>query len=414
LARRCRSFIFTIILLATASLAWAQQPDSPLKVAVTCECDRAELQKAVPFVTFVTEQTGADVHVLVSTGTGQWTLSATGLGRFAGRERTITFTIALPATPETIAADLGRFMKLLLTEYAADTPLGSRLDVAFKRPAAASQAQPLQQDQKDPWNYWVFRMGANVNMYGEQSSSENSHYLNASANRTTANWKLRLSGYRSLSKSSFDVDETTTVKSRLSDWSGELLAVKSLGPRWSLGLTSSLVGNTYSNARRVARVDPGIEFDWFPYSESSRRSLTFVYSAGTARYEYLRETIFSKLEETIWQHSLRSSLGLRQPWGSAGASLQFLQQLSHPDRTRLAFNANMNIRVLRSLTLSTSGSYTRIRDQFTLEKGDASDEEVLLRQRQLATGYRYSFSVGFSYAFGSLSNASVNPRFGGG
>jgi hypothetical protein len=174
------------------------------------------------------------------------------------------------------------------------------------------------------------------------------------------------------------------------------------------------VGSTYSNARRIARVDPGIEFDWFPYSESSRRSLTFIYSVGTARYEYLRETIFSKLEETIWQHSVRSSLGLRQPWGTAGASLQFVQQLSSPDRTRFVLNANMNIRVLKSLTLNSSGSYTRIRDQFTLEKGDATDEQVLLRQRQLATGYRYSFSVGFSYAFGALSNASVNPRFGGG
>ena len=414
MASRFRGVICVVALLCTPSLAPAQQPESQLIVAVTCECDRAALQKAAPFVTIVTEPTGADVHVLVSIQMGQWTLAATGLGRFAGRERTITFAIALPAAAETIAADLGRFMKLLLAEYAADTSLGSRLDVSFARPAAAGQGQPAQQDQKDPWNYWVFRMGASTNMYGEASASDRSQYFNASANRTTENWKLRVSGNRSLSKSSFDLDETTTIKSRVLEWNVDGLAVKSLGPRWSLGLTSSLVGSTYNNARRVARVDPGIEFDWFPYKESSRRSLTFIYSVGAARYEYLRETIFSKLEETIWQHSLRSSLGLRQPWGSAGASLQFLQQLSHPDRTRLNFNANMNIRVLKSLTLSTSGSYSRIRDQFTLEKGDATDEEVLLRQRQLATGYRYSFSVGFSYAFGSLSNASVNPRFGGG
>ncbi len=382
-------------------------------VAVTCECDRAALQKAVPFVTVVSERTGADLHVLVSIQLGQWSLAATGLGRFAGRDRTFTFAIALPAAPETIAADLGRFMKLMLAEYAADTSLGSRLDVSF-RPAAASQTQPLQQDQKDPWNYWIFRLSASTNMYGEQSSSDRSYSYNASANRTTERWKLRLSGYRSVSKSSFDLSETTTIKSRFSDWSAEGLAVKSLGPRWSLGVTSSLVGSTYSNARRIARVDPGIEFDLFPYSESSRRSLTFVYAVGAARYDYLRETIFSKLEETVWQHSLRSSLGLRQSWGSAGASLQFTQQLSSPDRTRLGLNANMSIRLLKSLTLSTSGSYSRIRDQFTLEKGEATDEEVLLRQRQLATGYRYSFSIGFGYAFGALSNASVNPRFGGG
>jgi hypothetical protein len=388
-----------------------------LTVAVTCDCDRAALQKAVPFVTIVAEHPGADVSVTVSTralaeATAQWSVAATGLGRFAGRERRITFDVATTASPEAVAADLARFMKLVLTEFAAETTLGSRMDVVFKRPASANQ--PLQQDQKDPWNYWVFRMGASTNMYGEQSASDNSHYFSASANRTTENWKLRVAGNRNLSESEFDLDETTTIHSRFSDWSTELIAVKSLGPRWSLGVTSSLVGSTYSNARRVARVDPGLEFDWFPYKESSRRSLTFIYSVGAARYEYLRETIFSKLEETVWQHSLRSSLGLRQAWGSAGASLQFTQQLSAPDRTRLALNANMNIRVFKSLTLNSSGSYSRIRDQFTLEKGDASDEEVLLRQRQLATGYRYSFSFGFSLAFGALSNASVNPRFGGG
>lgn len=368
----------------------------------------------MPFVKIVTEESGADVRVVVSAKAPAWSLVATGLGRFAGRDRTVAFDVASTAPPEAAARDLARFMKLVLTEYAADTSLGSRLDVSFARPAAASQAPSVQKDQKDPWNYWVFRMNANTNLYGEASASERYYSYSASANRTTADWKLRLSAYRSLSKSSFDLDETTTIINRQSDWSVESLAVKSLGPRWSFGVTSSLTGNTYSNARRVARVDPGIEFDVFPYTESSRRSLTFVYSVGTARYEYLRETIFGQLEETVWQHSLRSSLGLRQSWGSAGASAQFVQQLSAPERTRLNFNANMNIRVLKSLTLSTSGSYSRIRDQFTLEKGDASDEEVLLRQRQLATGYRYSFSVGFSYAFGALSNASVNPRFGGG
>ena len=368
----------------------------------------------MPFVTIATEQAGADVHVVVSKQAEQWSMVASGLGGFAGRDRTVTFVVAASATPESAAADLARVMKLVLAEYAADTSLGSRLDVSFRPPNAASQTQPLQQDQKDPWNYWTFRLNASSSMFGEQSASDRSYSFNASANRTTEQWKLRFSAYRSLSKSSFDLDETTTIRSRLSDWSAEGLAVKSLGPRWSLGVTSSIVGSTYSNARRVARMDPGIEFDWFPYKESSRRSLTFVYSVGAARYEYLRETIFSKLEETVWQHSFRSSLGLRQPWGSVGASMQFVQQLSALERTRLGLNANMNIRLLKSLTLSTSGSYSRIRDQFTLEKGDATDEQVLLRQRQLATGYRYSFSVGFGYAFGALSNATVNPRFGGG
>ena len=62
--------------------------------------------------------------------------------------------------------------------------------------------------------------------------------------------------------------------------------------------------------------------------------------------------------------------------------------------------------MLKSLTLNGEANYARIRDQFTLEKGEASDDEVLLRQRQLATGHRYFVSFGFSYSFGALKNTS--------
>jgi hypothetical protein len=37
---------------------------------------------------------------------------------------------------------------------------------------------------------------------------------------------------------------------------------------------------------------------------------------------------------------------------------------------------------------------------------------ILVRMRELATGYRYYFSVGVSYSFGSIFNNVVNPRFG--
>ena len=66
---------------------------------------------------------------------------------------------------------------------------------------------------------------------------------------------------------------------------------------------------------------------------------------------------------------------------------------------------------LRNITKDFPGVRALDGVSFTLEKGEATEEEVLLRQRQLATGHRYSVSVGFSFSFGSLSNATVNPRF---
>ena len=75
MSRRYQIVIGTLLLLVgAASPVSAQQPDLPLIVAVTCTCDRAALQKAVPFVTIVAPQAGADVQVVVSTqgdfGTG--------------------------------------------------------------------------------------------------------------------------------------------------------------------------------------------------------------------------------------------------------------------------------------------------------------------------------------------------------
>ena len=396
----------------------AQQPlEGALKVQLVCDaCDLAALRKDLPFVEFLSDAATADVEVRVTISAAdanqRWSLAIGGRGRFTGQNRTVAFL----ATPEMTPADtnraLARTLKLGLAEFIVATPPGRFVDVTFARPAAAAGAPPPVQ--VDPWNYWVFRFGASMDSYGEESQSSSSYYIDGSANRVTEQWKIRLSVFRSVNKSRFDIDESETVRSRLSDWSVNSLIVKSLGPKWSFGLTSSVVGSSFSNSTLVGRATPGIEYDVFPYAESSRRSLTLQYNVGPARYLYEEETIFGKLEEMIAQHSFVASLGLRQPWGQAGGSMTWSQHLTALDRTRLSANGSFSVRILRSINLNASGNYARIRDLFTLEKGAATDEEVLLRQRQLATGFRYGFSFGFSYSFGALSNAAVNPRFGGG
>lgn len=408
------------LLTLVASHVQAQTPVTAstadaLTVWIGCApCDADALRAALPFARLTTDAETADVHVMLADsapGAQKWTFRLTGRGRFAGQTRLVDLEFATGTAPP--AADLGRALRLGLAEFAAATPNGRYLDVAFARPGATAEERTTAKDQRDPWNYWVYRLSASADTYGEESQSSGSYYLSSSASRVTEGWRLRLSGARSLSRSRFDVDDTLIVISRLADWNVTGLAVKSLGPKWSAALTGSVVGSTFSNARRIARLAPGVEYDIFPYRESSRRSLTLQYTIGGAHYLYEAETIFGKLREAIAQHTFTTSLGLRQPWGSAGGAFVFAQHLTAPERTRVSANGNISVRIVRSLSVNASASYARIRDLFTLEKGDASVEEVLLRQRQLATGYRYSTSVGFSYSFGSLSNTTVNPRFGG-
>src|SRR4029078_10297729 len=63
------------------------------------------------------------------------------------------------------------------------------------------------------------------------------------------------------------------------------IVVKSLSPHWSLGLMGSATSQTFRNYIIRTRVAPGIEYDYFPYSESTRRMLTFQYTVG---HDYLR------------------------------------------------------------------------------------------------------------------------------
>ena len=70
------------------------------------------------------------------------------------------------------------------------------------------------------------------------------------------------------------------------------------------------------------------------------------------------------------------------------------------------------MRVARGLSVAANVNASRIRDQLGLPARGATDEEILLRIRQLQTGYEYNFGVSLTYTFGSIFSSVVNPRFG--
>jgi hypothetical protein len=104
---------------------------------------------------------------------------------------------------------------------------------------------------------------------------------------------------------------------------------------------------------------------------------------------------------------------LQEPWGSLGASASFQNYLRNFSENRIGLSGFTNIRLAKGLSLNIFGDYGRPRDQLSLERGEASDEEVLLRLRQLQTNYTYYTQIGLSYSFGSIFSAVVNPRLRG-
>ena len=386
----------------------------PLKLFLDCqyECDTEFIRKELTFVDHVRDSQSADIHALVtteSTGGGgwNWKIAFIGQGRFAGHDETITFTTAQTDSPDDRRRVLLRWLKLGLATHAAIASGQGDMDVTHAKAAADAPVTPV----RDPWDAWVFSLSTNGNLSGEASSNSTSVRFNTTASRVTADWKFSINGNFNRNRSSFDISETETVRSLTSSWNSSALAVKSLGPKFSTAARISVSGSTFSNYDSNARIMAGVEYDIFPYAESTRRSLTFSYLAGVANYNFQEVTIFDKLTETNLEHSLGSSLGLRQPWGSVGFQASFAQHLDEPSRNRFNVYGDADVRLFKGFSFNVYGDYSRIRDQINLRKGGASEEEVLLRQRQLATGFQYFVGFGVTYRFGSIYNNIVNPRF---
>lgn len=409
-----------VCLILTPALAAAQNTQAvdragALRVFLDCNsCDENYLRTEITFISYVRDRADADVHVLVTTqGTGgggtEYTIKYIGLGRFAGADQSLTYVSAQTNTDDERRAGFAAQFRLGLIRYAADTPLASRLKVTFDAP----EKKTATEQQSDPWNFWVFGIGASGNLEGQESGNEKRVRASLSANRTTNAWKLNVNAFGNYGKEEFVLEEGDIYTSISRNIEANGLVAKSLTEHWSLGVVGALESSLFSNYDLRTRSGGGVEYDVFPYSESTRRILTLLYTVGVETANYHEVTIYDKLSETLLDQRLETTLNLRQPWGSASASFELAQYLSQPDKYRLSAFGNLEVRLFKGFSVEMFGEASRRRDQLSLRRGDATNEEILVRQRELATGYEYDIGFGFSYSFGSIFNNVVNPRFRG-
>lgn len=381
------------------------------------------MRTELAWVDYMRDRADADVHVLVTRegtggGGGAYTLEFIGLRRFVGKVDTLSYNSLPNDASDVTRRGLTRTIKLGLVPFATRSSAASRLDVSFSPPTQAPgvPAEPAA-IQRDPWNFWTFRVGFNGNSNGE--SQQGYDYLggNLSANRTTADWKVNMSVNGSYSESRFEYtidDEVRKTKSVRRNYGMNTLVVRSVTPHLSAGLRASTNTSTFGNNRRSISVSPAIEYNFIPYSQSTRRSLLVQYSPGMRHAEYREETIFDQMEETRPIHNLSVSYSTRETWGSVYIGVNGSQYLHDTEKYNAGFGGNTELRLFRGLSFNMGGSYSHVRDQLSLAKRNLSEEEVLLRQRQMATSYNYYVFGGLSYRFGSIFNNVVNPRMSGG
>ncbi len=388
----------------------AAATEGPKVFIVSREIDAATLLKAIPFVVPVATREEAQVEVLIEprgpVPGAEFVLTFTGLRECAGSGQTLTYVPRPGETGVQVEAGLSQILKMGLMKFVAMTPAARRIRIGLK-----DRVRPT--DVVDRWNSWVFSASANGMFQGERTYGSRMFFGSFSANRVTPALKIRMSLSASVQKDRFDY-EGEEIHSRSESQGFEGLFAKSLNEHWSVGVFLTGASSTYENIRTKAAIAPAVEFNVFPYSESTRRQLRFAYWIGTNFVRYREETIFEKLRENLPQQGLGATFEVKRGWGTISTSLEAQNYLRDFGKNRLELNTEISVRVFKGFSFEVHGGGARIRDQLSLPRRGASIDDIILQRRQLATSYNYYLMAGFSYTFGSIFSNVVNPRFGSG
>jgi hypothetical protein len=381
-----------------------------VKVFLDCDdCDLDFIKTEITFVNYVRDRLEAQVHVLIttqSTGGGGEEYTLTFIGQNACRDlRDVQkYFSSKTDTDDETRRGLVRTLKLGLMSFVARTPIACRIAVDYARPEAGAAG-------RDRWNSWVFSLAGHGYFSGEETYLSRSVYGSFSANRVTPGSKLKLGLSVDTSKQRYEIDDgTITGSTRSLDMSG--LFVKSLGEHWSAGAYVELESSLYSNIDLGVSLAPAVEYDFFPYSQSTRRQLRALYKLAVIPVKYREETVFGKLRETLFQESLGLSLDLREKLGTISLSVEASNYMHDFSKYRVDTFSIVNLRLYKGFSVYVFGGYSWIHDQLSLLGREPTYEEQLLRLRELPMHSNYFAAVGFQFQFGSIFTNVINPRFG--
>ena len=375
--------------------------------------DMNYVREQIPYANFVRDTRDADVYVRESnqsTGSGgrTYTYVFEGQEDYLNMNDTLSISTSPDETTNEIRESRTNMLKIGLMRYVARTPLYTEIKIS-----SAEGAQRPEVEAVDKWNNWVFELQTRPRYSAEDRVKSLSMSNSIEVSKITPDMKVEIDVRHSTSTSKYTFDDDTFEATRNS-FSFDNLLVFSLSDHWSAGSKFDFTRSTFSNYDSKFELIPSLEYNIYPYAESTHRQLRVLYGIGVSMNNYTDTTIYFKIKENLIQHQLQIAYRVQEKWGYANLSLEGSNYMHDFSKNRIEISASLNVRITRGLSVNLSSSYARIRDQLSLPKGEASEQDVYLDLRELATAYDFSSSIGLTYTFGSIYNNVVNPRFGSG
>ena len=422
--RKLHSFCLVAILSFLFNTLFAQNDNKQqekVKVFLDCVqpwlCDFDYVRTEMKMVDFVFDRFQSDVHMQVnsqflSSGGAQTQLTFLGLKRFAGMNDTLTYFVDPTATDDEKRKLLVHYLKLGLTRFLAKTDIAKYLELNYGA-AADSTQNKKDESRKDKWNSWRFSLGVSGFFDGSQNLKESQTIGYLNGGRETNHSKINMSLNLSNDKTVFTYANGSKEYANKRQLGFNFSYAKKLNEHWGIGPTLDYMHNIVDNLDHRISLKPRIEYSFTPYTKFNSERVLLQYSIGPEFSYYVDSTVLFKTKETQVQESLSLITSFIKPWGSINLGVFFSNYMSDFQKNNLSFTGSVNWRIFKGFSFGVGGSYAFVSDQINIQKGTASNADILTRRRALLSSYNYFVGIGFSYSFGSIYNNAIFPAFRG-
>jgi hypothetical protein len=391
-----------------------------LKVYLDCSsrwCDETYVRSKTKAVDYTLDRLAADVDIkLISQVTGnegeQFYVIFIGQNRFKGEYDTLNYSIPPGGTDDESRKKFFEYIGFGLSKYLIRCGLLTCVTIDLSAEGDTDNDTTIQ----DHWRNWVISLGTDGNFSSEHSYDNfyMSNYL--ITKKITDSLKIIFKIVHTLSSTTYRYEDNgapVVIKNLNSNYSISQLYAKSFSRKWAYGYGVNYVHNTFNNTEHLITAGPSLEYNIFPYNESSSRYVTIRYSIKGAYYDFMDMTLFDKLSDFFIIQAIVSNMAFNQKWGTLNFGLGWYNSLKDWQTNRLDVNTYADIRAGGGFSFYVGIFGGLVHDQIYLPKAGATAEEILTKKRALRSDYSISGYFGFSYLFGSKTNNYVNERFNG-
>ena len=366
------------------------------------------IKSKIDFVNYVLDAGSADIYILITnestaSGGSEYTLKFKGQKKSKGINFTLTFKSISTDTNKIIREKIVKMLINGIYPYIMGTSMAKNFTLKYNKTEEKKAVI-------DPWKKWMFTVSMGGYSSGQESTQNFSFHTSFNISKITKMNKFGLEVFVNEDISYYKYLDTTYESKNISK-SLYIKYIKGVNDHISLGFFGGANNSLYSNLKLKTYLKAGMEYNIIPYSQFSKGEFAIQYGISPQYYQYYELTFYNKMKEMLYKESLSVSLELTKIWGNINFSVFGSNFLHDITKNQMGLMGSISLKVFKRLNFNFSGNYSFIHDQLSLPKEGATEEEVLLRKRELETSYNYFFYFGISYTFGSIYNNIVNTRF---